>query len=385
MSNDEIINLLVKQKLNELTLEEEKKLANLSQQEKNICLVQQIKSLVPLLEDYTRYSQYNSDYYRYKQEVLRKSQCGKRKRMRLSHLYKYAAILLFPFLLAISIYYLFFADKSFNQPIPPGKELAILELPSKEVIHFSKGAVKLYKIDGSEMIVEREKVFEFLKQKQTFDQSNYSTITVPVGGIYSLDLSDGTHIWLNSNSKMKFPLTFNKKERRIWIEGEAWLNVAKDSIPFIVSTQFQDIKVLGTSFNLTAYPEERSITTALVSGRIELTSLVSEEKTVIDAGSCVRLDKNTGETTVFEDDAQYYGLWHMGIFKFREQALEDIVRSLQRWYKFDVNYQSEAVKQMRFSVVAFRDNDLDSFFDLLCMTTSIKYKRRGNRIVLAEN
>ncbi|MDD2426453.1 MAG: hypothetical protein PHU00_10640, partial [Bacteroidales bacterium] len=107
MSNDEIINLLVKQKLNELTLEEEKKLANLSQQEKNICLVQQIKSLVPLLEDYTRYSQYNSDYYRYKQEVLRKSQCGKRKRMRLSHLYKYAAILLFPFLLAISIYYLF--------------------------------------------------------------------------------------------------------------------------------------------------------------------------------------------------------------------------------------------------------------------------------------
>lgn len=380
MLTEEIIELIVKKKLGTISNEEELALEQWVRENNAGEFIKTVESLGTALELYDTYKHYSGDYYKQKQKNLRK---GNPKKIQFRRLLKYAAVILFPLLLGTGVLYVYDNPK-FQKPILPGKEIALIDLPNGEKVKLSSGIAKIHKKNGRELVIPKVDVIEFLAQEQDFEEANLSTIEVPRGGVYNVVLSDGTTVWLNSKTRMRFPLKFSGSERRVWIEGEALFDVTKDTIPFIVSTKSEDIRVLGTTFNVTAYPEEASTTTALISGCIRLQGRGAEETVVLQAGQCAVLNNGNLNVDVFEDDVELYSLWKTGVFKFRERRLEDIVTVMQRWYNFDVVYDSQEVKDLKFSTIALKNNPLDEVFRLLQMTTSITYKRRGNVVYLSD-
>lgn len=380
MLTEEIIDLIVKKRLGTISNEEKLILEQWVREDGAEEFIKAVGSLETALELYETYKHYCGDYYKEKQKAIRRKNS---RTINFKRLLKYSAIIVFPILLGTGILYIYDNPK-FQKPILPGKEIALIDLPNGEQVRLSSNIAKIQKSNGKELILPKVNIIDFLAREQDFDDANFSTINVPRGGVYNVVLSDGTTVWLNSNSKMRFPLKFSGKERKVWIEGEAFFDVTKDTIPFIVSTESQDIRVLGTTFNVTAYPEESVTTTALISGCIKLQGRGTQEPVVLQAGQCAALNNKVMNVDVFEDDVQFYSLWKMGIFKFRERRLEDIVTILQRWYNFEVEYKSQMVKDLRFNAVAIKNNPLDEVFRLLQMTTSITYKRRGNVVYLSD-
>lgn len=189
--------------------------------------------------------------------------------------------------------------------------------------------------------------YDLSQMKQNTDQSltnKYSSIETPKGGTYQLILSDGTKVWLNAFSKLKFPLLFNSDNRVVEMEGEVYFEVAANkSKPFIVKSRGQDIKVLGTMFNVNAYVNEEAIKTTLVEGSISL-----------NTGSVTKLIRpgqealvSSGSITVKNIDVSQSLAWKEGYFKFDKLNVSDIMRQVERWYNIEVVY-GESFKDERF-------------------------------------
>lgn len=330
------------------------------------------------LEEYEAYIKYSDPYYKEKQLSLRS---GARNRFLFRRFFKYAAIFLLPLIAtSVGVYYIYNSDS--RKPVLPGKELAIFTLSNGEVMEVDSKVAKVHKKNGEELVVPKVDIYHYMEQTNDFSVANYSTIMVPHGGFFNVVLSDGTKIYLNSKSKMKFPFKFTGKERKVWLEGEAYFEVARDSIPFIVATENQNITVLGTTFNVSAYPEDSFVTTALLSGKVSVQNFLKDSIIHLEPGECATYNKSKWEFTKYKDDTHLYVLWKDGIFKFRDARLEDIVKVLKRWYRFDVEYESDDMKDIRFNVIALKENPLDEVFGLLQSTTTFKYSRDGNRFKL---
>ena len=334
------------------------------------------------LEDYDAYVKYSSPVYKERQIELRKrSFRSARNIFFLKRVAKYAAMLILPIIVAGIGIYLFYNSDS-RRPIPPGKEMAIFTLSNGDVMEMDEKVTKIYKKNGTEEILPKIEINDYIAQINDFDVANYSTVVVPRGGFFNVTLSDGSKIWLNSKSKLRFPFKFSGKERKVWLEGEAYFDVSKDTIPFIVSTENQNVTVLGTIFNITAYPEDSFVTTALISGRVKVQNFLKDSTIFLEPGECATYYKESWKFDKYSDDVQLYTLWKEGVFKFRDERLEDIVKILKRWYYFDVQYENEEIKDMRFNVIALKNNPLDNVFKLLQSTTSFRYNRDGSRFHL---
>jgi len=342
----------------------------------------QIVDMHQFLEDYDAYVKYSNPVYKKRQIDLRKQNLKSSRNISiLKRMVKYAAILMLPIITAGIGIYLFYNSES-RRPIPPGKEMAIFTLSNGDVMEMDAKTTRVFKKNGSEVILPKISVNDYIAQINDFDLANYSTVVIPQGGFFNVTLSDGSKIWLNSKSKLRFPFKFSDKERRVWLEGEACFNVSKDSIPFIVSTDNQNITVLGTIFNITAYSEDNFVTTALLSGSVKVENFLKDSTIYLEPGECATYHKENWKFEKYSDDVQLYTLWKEGVFKFQDERLEDIVKILKRWYHFDVYYENEEIKNMRFNVIALKNNPLDNVFKLLQSTTSFRYSRDGNQFHL---
>ena len=164
----------------------------------------------------------------------------------------------------------------------------------------------------------------------------YNTIIVPRKGEYQLILADGSKVYLNSESRLRFPTHFEGKERRVYLEGEGYFKVAKDAAkPFIVETKEVNVRVLGTSFNVNAYASEMAVRTTLVSGKVQVSNRTGEEVTVLNPGQQAVWQGGCFSTQ--EVDALAFTAWIDGKFYFEEGAtLKKITEQLQRWYDLDL-------------------------------------------------
>ncbi|MCO5238824.1 MAG: FecR domain-containing protein [Chitinophagaceae bacterium] len=172
-------------------------------------------------------------------------------------------------------------------------------------------------------------------------QALYNTISTPAGGVYQLVLSDGTQVWLNAMSSLKFPAVFTGKERRVELKGEAYFEVMSNaSRPFFVNAGEMDIKVLGTHFNVKAYRDDPIFQTTLLEGKVEVSS--EKERVDITPGQQARMNvkvKNIKKMNgVNINDVM---AWKNGEFFFEETELKDALRTLSRWYDFDVEYRED--------------------------------------------
>jgi len=178
------------------------------------------------------------------------------------------------------------------------------------------------------------------------DQLVYNTVSTPNGRQYQVMLPDGTKVWLNSASSIRYPMTFNGNSREVSITGEAYFEVMKwhssgsaDKVPFIVKTQGQEITVLGTQFNVFAYKDEEETKTTLVAGKVNIMEAAS--------GTSMRLKPNQqatlrqGKLSVKEVDVAPFVEWKDGLFSFHETGLRDAMNQLSRWYDLTVTYEGQ--------------------------------------------
>lgn len=212
----------------------------------------------------------------------------------------------------------------------------------------------------------------------------YNTLKVPRLGEYQLVLSDGTKVWLNSESELRYPVKFTGETREVELLGEAYFDVEKNpNKPFLVNTKNVNTRVLGTEFNVSAYPnEELNIT--LVEGSVELNSKQISGKVRLMPGDNANLKIGGDQIDVSQVDVRKYTAWRDGYFYFEKERLEDILTKLERWYDFKVFYQNPAVKDYAFRMRADRNHDFAEIVSRLEQTGRISLKIKGNVIVVSD-
>ena len=207
----------------------------------------------------------------------------------------------------------------------------------------------------------------------------YNTLIVPRGGEFSLELADGTRVWLNTESKLRYPVAFTGEERRVEMEGEVYFEVAKNrEKPFIVTVNGVDIRVLGTSFNVSAYQED--VVTTLVTGKVQLKK-GDEQVVLLPNQQAIWSDD---KFKVKQVDARNYVLWKEGIFYFEDVDLETILDDMARWYNVNIFYVNPTLKKMKFSVEIKRYEDINEILRRIEQTKRVKFEIKDRTINVYE-
>lgn len=213
------------------------------------------------------------------------------------------------------------------------------------------------------------------------DKIIYNTIIVPRGGEYKLELADGTLVWLNSDSELRYPVTFNGKQREVRLKGEGYFQVSPNpEKPFRVMAGEMAVKVLGTSFNVNAYQDRGNILTTLVSGKVDIQDISGNSLAVMEPDR--QADFRNGKVSVKEVDAAKCVTWVNGKFYFDEMALEDIMLQLQRWYDMEVFFTDEKLKSHPFTGVIRRNLTAERTFEIIEKTTRVKFKINGKCVTI---
>ena len=209
----------------------------------------------------------------------------------------------------------------------------------------------------------------------------YNTLKVPTGGFYQLELSDGTRVWLNAESELRFPVQFGTGEREVYLKGEAYFDVRKDvARRFIVHLKESNVTVLGTSFNIKAYGDEDYIYTTLVEGKVRFTSEKEHEEVTLRPGMQSVLNLKSGKTELKEVEVEQFTAWRQGRFVFPSTTLGDLMCQLKRWYDIDVVYLAPEVKGYEFRGAINRDMDLKNVLAIVEKTSNVVFDINGRTI-----
>jgi transmembrane sensor len=209
----------------------------------------------------------------------------------------------------------------------------------------------------------------------------FNIISTPKGGQYQVVLSDGSKVWLNAYSSLKFPVTFGgAKERRVELTGEGYFEIAHDkSMPFRVVTQRQTVEVLGTHFDVSAYPDDKSIKTTLIEGSVRINSL--GRTALLKPGQQADLTDNF---VINEVNVQELIAWKDGYFYFDDEKLEDIMKSISRWYNVEVVFQDKKLKNETFGAVTNRFEKVSNLLRMMEQTGNVKFNINNNTITVSE-
>lgn len=212
--------------------------------------------------------------------------------------------------------------------------------------------------------------------------TKFDEIFVPKRGAYSFKLSDGSVVHLNSESKLRFPTTFSKKERRVFLEGEAFFIVAADkSNPFIVETSHNSVIAVGTSFNIKSYPKEDEIQTTLVSGNVNVSSDGNIKN--LTPNTQLLYSKSSCKITIRKVNTELYTSWIDGMFKFEREKLINITNVLERWYNINIVFKSTSIENALFTGDLKRYDNIDKHITMLQATTNeINFTKKGNTIII---
>lgn len=210
----------------------------------------------------------------------------------------------------------------------------------------------------------------------------YNTIVVPRGGEYKLELADGTLVWLNSDSELRYPVKFAGSQRDVWLKGEGYFEVSKNpEKPFRVVVDDMIVKVLGTSFNINAYKDRGDILTTLVSGKVDIQDMSGKSLVVMSPNQ--QVDFRHGKiSSVQEVDITRFVSWIDGKFYFNDMTLENIMSQLQRWYDIEVFFVDEELKSYPFTGVIRRDFTAGQIFEIIEKTTRVKFNVRGKCVTV---
>lgn len=193
------------------------------------------------------------------------------------------------------------------------------------------------------------------------------------GQVKEIFLADGTHVWLNSDSKLSFPSNFTADTREIELQGEAFFEVTSDEeYPFLVKTKNHTVKVTGTKFNICEYPESKIIETTLLEGKVKIiTGNITKD---IFPGQQSSFNTETAEVRINEADFEIYTAWTEGRYEFKNEPIEKVFRIMERWWDVKIDYPETELKNERISGVLRRYKPLKQHFEVIKQLIPIEYE-----------
>lgn len=266
-----------------------------------------------------------------------------------------------------------------NTIISPGIPQAQLKLADGRKIAVTRVNEGKINEQGGTLIQFEEGKLTYHHEGQTASAVVYNELSVPLGGECYVVLEDGSRVWINAGSVLKYPTCFGDTIREVFLEGEAYFEIEKNARPFVVHSGLGDVRVLGTTFGITAYPKENMLTT-LVSGKVVFEQNQRESLTLTPGEQVVAYPSGKIERKTVEPE-EYVG-WKNGIYVFKDRKLEEIMSNLERWYNVKVFYQSQQMKDVRFTGNVERYNTINAFMQILEGTGDVKYRINGNTVIL---
>lgn len=268
-----------------------------------------------------------------------------------------------------------------NQLVQPGASKAILETSTGEFLVLDSESKTMIQSASGKVIGEDSLDILSYNSDIQLKEVEYNTIKVPRGGEYQLWLADGTKVWLNSESQLKFPVVFTGTTREVELIGEGMFDVKENANkPFIVNTEYSKVKVYGTQFNVMSYPDENLQETTLVEGSVSV--IRNGKETIIQPGQQARLDKKSDQMFVNEVDVNLYTAWKDGIFRFEEMTLQDMATKLARWYDVEFFFANQEVRTKRFTGGVRRSTDFKFFMKMIEETTKVDIETNGKTILV---
>lgn len=263
--------------------------------------------------------------------------------------------------------------------IPAGEKKATLTLADGTEVHVEEITAQILQEKGMN-IEYRNGEIVYHKSEEKTTEVVYNKLEVPRGGECMIKLDDGTKVWVNAETKLKYPVAFVGDRREVVLEGEAFFDVAKNEKPFIVKTSFGDVRVLGTAFGISAYASESESYTTLVRGKVSV-EREGIKPVVILPGEQVVTSKD-GKMIKQQVDVEEFVGWKDGIYVFKEKSLGEIMKTLERWYNISVDFQEKSLVDLPFTGNLKRYDDINVFFDALTRTGDMKYRVEGNQVIL---
>lgn len=359
----------------------------LAQSEENKALYQKITSQENLKLLEKKYEKIDSiDAW---EKIIRRieTQGGTSMKILIPKILKYAAIFALP--LVFAAYYLFtnvlgkdsivvFAELE-NQ-ISAHEESTLITNEGAVVSLEPKTEGTVVKIDGAQ-IQKKDSTLLYNKAKSGIKEVKYNSLITPRGKVYNLVLSDGTKVWLNASSAIKYPVFFESGIRKVFLTGEAYFEVARDTTrPFIVSTSKMEVEVLGTSFNVMAYSDVDLVETTLITGHVKVKT--EDSNLVLQPGMQAQLDKGSNELASTQADTNVITSWRFGKYIFNYENLESVMSKLSRWYDVDILFANEEKKSIHFSGTLYKYNDVNEILRIIELTTNVKFDKSDNLITI---
>ncbi len=187
----------------------------------------------------------------------------------------------------------------------------------------------------------------------------YAELKVPLGQMSEITLYDGTQVWLNSGSTLKYPNNFGKGNRDVYLNGEAFFKVRHNDIPFKVKLKKSEVEVLGTSFNIVSYEGESSSQVTLIEGSVQINCLSGKEMAKISPAEQITIPDDLKKINTKKVDTGFYSSWTEGRIEFEEERLTDIASRLERWYNVEINFTSSEAEGLRFSGTILKNKPFD--------------------------
>ncbi len=297
--------------------------------------------------------------------------------------FKYAAAI--AILLAIGSLWFFNTEDGKVQVMEQPSEVSV-----KDDIEIGTDKATLTLEDGSQIALEKGNSYETGKASSNGEQLVYkggqapsektiphNVLTIPRGGQFFVALADGTKVWMNSETQLKYPVSFVPNETRevILAYGEAYFEVSPSTehngSRFIVHTDGQQVEVLGTEFNIKAYKEETEIATTLVEGKVAIG--IGGESQNLDPGQQSKLERGTGKLTITPVDVYDEISWKNGLFSFKNRSLESIMQVLSRWYDVKVVFQNKDIKDLTFNGVFRKAQKIEDILTIIKNTNEVDY------------
>ncbi len=246
-----------------------------------------------------------------------------------------------------------------------------LGIPTKRIfLEFIKYAAIVIFAVGLTVFFQRN----YINSRQS-EVGLMNEVISPAGQISELVLSDGTKVWLNAGSSISYPPYFSSQNRIVHLNGEAFFKVTKDKEnPFVVETKKMKVKVLGTSFNIDAFDQNKFVETTLVEGKVELHNNGGAKIAEMFPGQLAKYDVDSRQVLISEVDTRFYSSWKDGKITFFNEPLEAIIIKLERWYNVKFTFSSEEIKSYRFSGTILKYKPLDQVLQIIKISSPINYQ-----------
>jgi ferric-dicitrate binding protein FerR (iron transport regulator) len=307
---------------------------------------------------------------------------------------RYAAAILLPLLVGGGFAWWYLRAPSadtyaqFDAAFQPGSQKAVLILSNGEELELEAGQSTATLSDGDASIKNENMRISYTSdgRENRRAKSVINELRTPRGGGYHLELSDGTRVWLNSGSSLRYPVSFRDSVRQVVLDGEAYFEVSHSGTPFIVSTGNMNTRVLGTSFNVEAFSDDPAFLTTLVEGKVSVE--LSEQGTgqptsvLLEPDQQAVFTRSTGVFAKTKVDASGYTSWMRGKMEFHNESLQTVMKRLSRWYDFTFEFENAAARDKHFSARLDKEESISSILKMLEMTTDVKFEFRNERIVV---